>query len=333
MEFAGLLTDESPHFIDHLAPFCASVGCPLIVWENSLATDCRSFYPHLEVLETGELPSCIISCLTRPHLEQTLGLFRPHPSKVIWLPHGLSDKGWKQPFFEALSRENLLLVYGNRMREMLQRKKISIPQFSIGNFRQKYYQQNQTFYETLVAQEFGHHRFILYAPTWEDSEQNGSFWEAFPHFLNNVPSSVLLLIKLHPNTLRAHLPRLEQCRGAALRTPNIRFLDAFFPLYPLLERCDAYIGDMSSIGYDFLTLNKPLFFLRKELTDPAMDPSAFLMQAGEQVLIKHIPSLLQNLALLSKNESLADKRQSLLRQSFDSRPNWSSEFLLRIQSL
>lgn len=331
MQLAGLLTDNSPHFIDHLAPFCASVKCPLIVWEDSLIPDCHSFYPDLQVLQTKVLPTHVVSCITRPHLHQTLGLFQPSPDKVIWLPHGLSDKGWKEPFFEALSTEDLLLVYGKRMRDVLEKKKIQIPQFSVGNFRKKYYEKNRTFYDNLVTRKFENRRFILYAPTWEDCEKNGSFWNSFSYFLNHTPPSISLLIKLHPNTVHAHLPRIEECKGAAQKTSYIYFLDDFFPIYPLLERCDAYIGDMSSIGYDFLSFDRPLFFLRKKWTDPAKDPSAFLMQAGEQILIEEIPGLLRRLAVPRiETQALSSSRKTLLEKAFDVSPFWESEFLSRI---
>jgi len=42
---------------------------------------------------------------------------------------------------------------------------------------------------------------------------------------------------------------------------DVVLLENFPPIYPLIEKCDLYIGDYSSIGYDFLALDKPLYFL------------------------------------------------------------------------
>jgi len=40
----------------------------------------------------------------------------------------------------------------------------------------------------------------------------------------------------------------------------------FPPIYPLLEKSAFYIGDYSSIGYDFLYFNRPLFFVSSTST-------------------------------------------------------------------
>jgi CDP-glycerol glycerophosphotransferase (TagB/SpsB family) len=88
-------------------------------------------------------------------------------------------------------------------------------------------------------------------------------------------------VKPHPNTERKYKIELTRTK--------VRLLEHFPPIYPLLDRTDAYIGDMSSIGYDFLAYERPLFFLTKEKADPLSNPSAFLMRCGQQVLIKDIP--------------------------------------------
>ena len=88
-------------------------------------------------------------------------------------------RGGNLPFSEALGEEDLLLIYGDRMREVLRAKNIAIPQIGVGNFRWQFYQLHKEFYnDRLMDQQFGQKRFILYAPTWDDSEQNGSFLES-----------------------------------------------------------------------------------------------------------------------------------------------------------
>jgi CDP-glycerol glycerophosphotransferase (TagB/SpsB family) len=261
---------------------------PLIICEESLAETCRTYYPDLDVRQIDlfdlQLPSCLVTCDSRPLLQAALG---PLSSKILWMPHGQSDKGWKTPFFEALAEEDLLLVYGQRMRDVLLAKKISIPQISIGSFRWLYMQKHKPFYEQLLAQHFQDRRFTLYAPTWEDRDRNGTLFEALPALMKTVPTN--LLIKLHPNTLRAFAPQIERLIGLA--GPSALFLEEFPPIYPLLSRCDAYIGDMSSIGYDFLHFQKPLAFLCRQKTDPWQDPSAYLMRFGKQLLLNEISHL------------------------------------------
>ncbi len=304
MKSAGLLFDESFHYIDHLAPFCSLLGCPLIVCEPSVAALCRAYYPELEVCEVGvrELKNCfpetVIACDNRALLRQALRGWIPEKFRMLWLPHGLSDKGWKQPFFETLQEEDGLLVYGQRMRDVLQAKQVQVPCVSVGNFRKVYFEKHRQFYTKLMDEKFGAKEFVLYAPTWEDSEGNGTFWEAIKSLRTEN-----LLIKLHPNTERKYMLALTQCKA--------RFLENFPPVYPVLERTNVYIGDMSSIGYDFLCYERPLFFVRKHKTDPATDPSAFLMRCGQQVLIDELPTLDWSVA-----QPMAAKR-ALYAHAFD----------------
>ena len=49
--------------------------------------------------------------------------------------------------------------------------------------------------------------------------------------------------------------------GRYAQHPSALFLTDFPPIYPLLERSVCYIGDYSSIGYDFLVFDRPLFFI------------------------------------------------------------------------
>ncbi|MBS0654086.1 MAG: CDP-glycerol glycerophosphotransferase family protein, partial [Verrucomicrobia bacterium] len=65
---------------------------------------------------------------------------------------------------------------------------------------------------------------------------------------------------------------------------HVLFLTDFPTIYPLLNRIDIYIGDMSSIGYDFLTFDRPLFFLNQNKRDPQSDLGLYLFRCGVEVL-------------------------------------------------
>lgn len=263
MDYAGLIYDDSRHYIDHLAPFCALVQWPLIVCEEGVADLARTYYPDLEVILKNSLqlrlPLHIATCDTRLLLQAAF----PHQNaKLFWLPHGNSDKGWTGPFFEELQGE-IALVYGQKMIDFMHEKKVFPKTIKIGNFRWQYYLKHQLFYQKLLRDMIPEAaRKFLYAPTWADSEDNCSFWDAFPHLAHSLPADCLLLIKLHPNTVRQFGIELEILKGEFAAQKNILFLPEFPPVYPLLSLCDAYIGDMSSIGYDFLKFDKPLFFLK-----------------------------------------------------------------------
>jgi hypothetical protein len=273
MNPAGLLFDSSPHYLDHLGPFCALLDWPLIICDPSIFENAKKFYPNLRLIEApgpfglGEWISKqfthIVSCSPRPLLQAALGGFSFEP---IWLPHGNSDKGQISPYFEALHQESTLLVYGQKMSNFLKRDSILAERpriIQIGSFRNLYYQKMASFYDKIsLNYSFENPSLptLLYAPTWEDSEGNCSFWNAFEILSRTLPASINLLVKPHPNTIHAHAPRIERLIGQH-RAGNLQFLLDLPLIYPLLSRCSALLGDRSSIGYDFLHFDRPMLFL------------------------------------------------------------------------
>ena len=250
MHYAGLIYDDSRHYIDHLAPLCALLGWPLITCEPSVAILARKYYPDLEVIEQGlwdlKLPPCIVACDSKPLLRAA---FPNQSCKLLWLPHGNSDKN---SVFEQLGE--IALTSWKQMTDRIH----STRTVSVGNFRWEYFLKHQKFYQNMIHfPQKG--KKILYAPTWDDSENNCSFWKAFPRLVNHLPKDCHLLVKLHPNTLQKYAAELEVLIGRY--TKNVYFLPEIPPIYPILGNCDAYIGDMSSVGYDFLTFDRPMYFL------------------------------------------------------------------------
>src|SRR3990167_1570221 len=149
------------------------------------------------------------------------------------------------------------------MIDFMQREQISPQTISVGNFRLEYWLKHRLFYDTLLKETLSLREAratYLYAPTWDDREGNGSLWKAFPLLASHLPEDCNLIVKIHPNTLSQHQPQIEKWIGQYANRPNIYFLTEWPPICPLLNLCDAYIGDMSSIGYDFLYWNRPMFF-------------------------------------------------------------------------
>lgn len=278
MKYAGLIYDDSRHYLDHLGPFCALMGWPLILCEPELAELAARFYPDLEVLSIPvcdlKLPTVIVSCDTQPFLSAT---FPGQVFKHLWLPHGNSDKGWNSPYFEALKEEKVAFVYGQKMIDFMNQKNVFPKLIRIGNFRWEYFLKTKAPNQIILPNG----KNYLYAPTWDDAENNCSFWQAFPHLASRLPPDCNLLVKLHPNTVRKFGPELEILMGRFAKKTNVVFLPDIPPIYPLLSGCDAYIGDMSSIGYDFLKFDKPMYFLNANNNLPlhqcgaAIDPATF----------------------------------------------------------
>ena len=289
---AGLIFDDSRHYLDHLAPFCALQRWPLIVCEGEVAELARRYYPNLEVLEMNrwdlKLPPYLVACDPRPLLESVIS---PDPNrKLFWLPHGNSDKGWKTPIFEPL-RQETALVYGQKMIDFMQKQNVFPETIRIGNFRLHYWMENRGFYEAILKEEIclpQAEKTYLYAPTWNDPEGNGSFWRMLPLLTASLPNHCNLLIKIHPNTQTQYAPEIERLIGQYAKRKNICFLTEFSPIYPLLSICDAYIGDMSSIGYDFLFWKRPMYFLK------GADRSQFLYRCGMEIFPDQIHSIFQS---------------------------------------
>ncbi len=328
MDYAGLIFDESFHYVDHLAPFCVLADCPLIVCEESLAELARRYYPGLKVIEADpfrlQLPKRIVSCDTRPLLQAAFPQLGD--AEIYWLPHGNSDKGWTIPFFEALQSE-ICLVYGQKMIDFMDRKNVRAKIIRVGNFRKRYFLKYRDLYRRTVEKEIAVHlpkseKNFLYAPTWEDAEGNGSFWKVFPVLLGALPNDCNLWVKIHPNTRRRFSLELEALQGRFGNKPNLFLLPEFPPVYPLLDFCSAYIGDMSSIGYDFLTFDKPLYFIHPSKGE---ENSRFLYRCGLEIPLDRIERLFS----FEQPQEIASIRREVSRYTFDASPENFKEIFHR----
>jgi hypothetical protein len=262
------------------------MGIPLVVTEEELFLQAQLHYPELqtifipcldapfEIVKNYDLLVYSISRLLYDDLffiaEKTL----KKKLRTIWLPHGNSDKGHLSKSMEVLKHENHLLVYGKKMAAFANHPKTT----EVGNFRHHYFLKYRSFYDSLVQEFFQPaKKTVLYAPTWQDGETPSSFFLSAEKVILELPSDYFLMIKLHPNlesdsrTLHLELKYEDH--------PKVQFIKRFTPIYPLLEKTDVYLGDMSSIGYDFLTYNRPMFFFNPMNRDLS-HPSLYLHQCG-----------------------------------------------------
>ena len=286
-KIATFIYGNQKHYLDHLAPLASVLGIPLVVTDFEIEALAKKYYPDLNLLyyPPAEMAhqmvltfDVILSTLPKPLFDSLFFI----PSSLqqeelvnIWCPHGNSDKGHASYFMEGLSQERYVCVYGKKMVRFLkekraykQLKKI----FFLGNYRYKYFQKHRTFYHAcLPFQKTG--PTLLYAPTWQDDESSSSFLSAHQNLIHTVPKHWTLIIKPHPHLNCA----LETSRE------NILVLKDFPPIYPLLEQVDAYLGDMSSIGYDFLTFRRPLFFYNPQNRNPKTDLGLYLTRCGTLV--------------------------------------------------
>jgi hypothetical protein len=256
-------------YLDHLGVLAILLDFPLLVTEEKTYLAAKAFYPALKVqwiepldLSLEFLANHFDAIFESGHTWATeliplIELFFQKKMRVIYCPHGNSDKGYSQK--EGL-RKDISLIYGPHMRNLLQKKNGSGVLVETGNYRLSYYQQNKSFYDQLVQEKISLDRgkkTLLYAPTWADGENPTSFFDACGKLIEDVQGKFNLIVKLHP-FLMEHHP--AQTIHILTRYPTTLFLTDFPPIYPLLDLVDAYIGDFSSIAYDFLAFDKPLYF-------------------------------------------------------------------------
>jgi len=299
---AGLIYGPHPHHLDHLAVLCIFLDIPLIVTEPEIEKQASRYYPQLVTFCMDSLGlaeqvvrsyQVIFSSLPKDLFDQIFFVAENLLKKKllnIWVPHGNSDKGHASYFMEGLQKEKIALVYGQKMVDFFIEKKVYSQLYAaivLGNYRYTFYQEHKAFYDQLVQNEIlkklpQAKKTVLYAPTWDDAEQSSSLKDAWSHLLKGLPDNWNLLLKLHPNQLqKPH--EVEKVLHEAEGKNNVHIIQEFPPIYPLLNAVDIYLGDMSSVGYDFLTFKKPMFFLNQNKRDLKNDQGLFLFRCGVSI--------------------------------------------------
>jgi teichoic acid glycerol-phosphate primase len=300
---AGLIYGPAPHYIDHLAPLCHLLNIPLFVTEEEEESLLKKFYPEVQTKRINSIPlpeflveniDIVFLCTPRILFDEIFFFSQKLRNKkvhTIWVPHGNSDKGHLSLFMEGLDKEEIALVYGEKMIDFLKQKK-AFNQLKkhvvIGNFRKAYYHKRKAFYDQMVQDKILRklptaEKTVLYAPTWKDSESSSSFLEATSFLVETLPPNWNLLIKPHPNLLMEDEERVGALIEKYETKDSVTFILDFPPIFPLLAITDIYIGDFSSIGYDFLGFDKPMFFLNQKKRDAKTDLGLYLYQCGIEV--------------------------------------------------
>jgi teichoic acid glycerol-phosphate primase len=296
-----LIYGQTSHYIDHLAPLSCFLQIPLIVSSKEHKDLILKYYPDVKLfyIEPANLPwilvkkfSYIISCLPKAYLEEAFSFAQDCLHKkvhFIWHPHGNSDKGWENSFMKKLKCESLLLIYGQKMADTLKAMDVDAPYIPIGNVRKWYYEKHRSFYQKFLQEEvfsFLSNRrskgIFLFAPTWDDREHLSSF-SYLTQLASEIPEDFSLLIKLHPNTWKQKASDLVKMESFFAEKKNIFLLkEEFLTIYPLLDKIDLYIGDSSSIGYDYLYFQKPMCFFNPQKKGGM---TTFLFPCGKEIVL------------------------------------------------
>ena len=256
------------HYLDHLGILCEGLGIPLYVTERATFKAAREFYPGLKV-EYIDLLDLSLSFLAEradvifesghtfaAELLPLWELLHKKKMRVVYCPHGNSDK--KAPKL----RKDLSLIYGEHMRCHLEKtgeNALLEKTIVTGNYRALYDRVHQKWYDEKLGSFIGKkllpdRKTVFYAPTWESPD----YFEKTIKVINEIGSDFNLLLRLHP-----FLEDLYPAQVEIIKSLTAIDLSSFPSIYPILRRADYYLGDASSVGYDFISLDKPLFFLER----------------------------------------------------------------------
>lgn len=300
---AGINPQSQIHYIDHLAVVCIMMGIPLLFIDPNDYELGLKYYPGLkaEIVDFDEMtPEYLISKYdvlfmsdlwdrgTFHEKYKTLEMKYNKTLRHVHCPHGFSDKGF---YLKKCAREDIALLYGQNMIDQLKHHNVfrELKSYVVtGNYRYTYFKQHRKFYDKIIQDEVLS-RFvvkqpiILYAPTWMDVEESSTFFDAYESILGSLPNNYNMIVKLHPRLELDDTAKYYNIVGRFEKKPNVVFLKDFPLVYPLLAYTDIYLGDMSSIGYDFLPFNKPMFFLNKQRRDPKTDRGLYIFRCGVDI--------------------------------------------------
>lgn len=295
------------HLLDHLGIVSIIMGIPYLMHEEAQFQLAKKYYPtiHAELGDTESItPNFLFQNFDALFISEYYAsgniakYFKPleeiyeKKMRVVHCPHGFSDKSY---YLKLCAYEDITLIYGQHMLDML--KECDVLQFLkshviTGNYRFTYFKMHQQFYQKIIEDEVLSHfkkqqPLILYAPTWGDEEQSTTILEAAHHVIGTLPDHYNLVVKLHPMFETREIAFLYQMMALYEDKPNVKFLTNFPLVYPLLANTEIYIGDASAIGYDYLTFNKPMFFMSKD----SQQKKPALYQCGIEVTVKDYPNL------------------------------------------
>lgn len=326
----GISTGPATH-LDHLGVLCLLLDIPLIVTDETAYETARRFYPKLDVhlcswndlslTALADHADVLFGCgkYWAESLLPALSCVCRKEMRFVFCPHGNSDKGRSLQPGEIHPEQDISLIYGNHMHELLRTTgALSAIGRTIrtGNYRYGYYLEHREFYDALAEELVFRHvpkdkKILLYAPTWPSKENPSPVFDLSSQLIEELSPAFTLLIKWHPLLEEFYPGPTHHFLGRYAEHPGVHFVADFPAIYPLLQRADGYIGDFSSIGYDFLAFDRPLYFL-----PPANAPSTGPLFTCGMTLPRESISAHMQTTWEENQESFRAARQKLYRHAF-----------------
>ena len=123
MRCAALNSGSEIHMLDHVAPLAELMQMPLITTEEKNFELARKFYPQIEVrfmpdleFRLGELAEefevLFESKFWGAHLKPIFQQLYKKEMRLVYCPHGQSDKGYRSPSLAQYALQDTVLHYG-----------------------------------------------------------------------------------------------------------------------------------------------------------------------------------------------------------------------------
>jgi CDP-glycerol glycerophosphotransferase (TagB/SpsB family) len=119
-----------------------------------------------------------------------------------------------------------------------------------------------------------------------------------------------MIVKTHPLLKERDPAHYERVTRNFESHSNALLVEDFPPIHSILSRVDAFLGDFSSIGYDFLQFKRPMFFFPHEKISPGrLHQCGLFVDPSEPIF----PFIEKNL-----DTRFAQKQEDLYNYAFDS---------------
>jgi hypothetical protein len=343
MKGIGVYPGPFVHNTDHLVPLCQMMGIPILCTDPWVKEMVELFYPPMEVL-LDEAPDYILdgalsaydTLFYIDHFRKHSGCFqfyqyfyKGNGARSVCSLHGNSDKKRNLHWIEKFCDEDVTLVYGQHMLDFLDEKGCveRLNKYVLsGNYRYEFYLEHEKFFDEKIEKFVfldNNKKTILYAPTWTAPHRGNmwrvdysSFFDVYSKILKALPNDFQMIVKLHPNMLEHYQDEVDAIKESFANQDNVIFIEQMPLIYPLLKKVDAYLGDYSSIGYDFLTFNRPLFFITDGLRDPNQDKGVYLYHCGRCIGPDEYDKLYQIIGHHLESDPFFEKRREIYRYAF-----------------
>lgn len=341
MKGIGILPGPRGSYIDHIASLCQIMEIPLLCTDRAIGETVDIFYPQMSIFIEEAVDFSLERVLKDydtffyvDHHRLPQGAFkffeyfyRGNARSVCGL-HGNSDKKRNLFWAERYADEDVVLLYGEHMVDFLKEKGVW-DRFHravlTGNFRKEFYHQNKSFFDRRITPFLfpkNNKKTLLYCPTWTSSNRRSdwrvdytSFFDVYPFILDVIPDDYQVIVKLHPQLVLFFPTEIEEIKERYSDSEKILFLPEMPLIYPLLSSVDVYLGDYSSVGYDFLSFNRPMFFINDQQRDAAQDKGVYFHRCGIPLSKQDLPHLYSFIDKHPQND-LTHVRQEVYHYAF-----------------